>query len=81
MLERYKGKVKYWMTFNEINNTPRIPYAAGGVISFPPSDPTEPFKDIDEKVIYQASHHMFVANALAVKHFMKLMKTQDGGNV
>lgn len=67
VFERYRGKVKYWMTFNEINNAFRIPYVAGGVISFPPSDPSKPFKDIDDKAVYQASHHMFVANALATK--------------
>lgn len=67
IFERYQGKVKYWMTFNEINNAFRMPYAAAGVISFPPSDPKEPLKDIDDKAIYQACHHLFVANALATK--------------
>ena len=67
ILERYKGKVKYWLTFNEINNAFKIPFASAGVVSFPPSDPSEPMKDVDDKMIYQACHHMFVANALAVK--------------
>lgn len=56
---RYKGKVKYWLTFNEINNMRRMPGGAGGI-----------FLKEDEhaqQVIFQASHHMFVANALAVK--------------
>lgn len=67
VLTRYKGKVKYWMTFNEINNAFKIPFAAAAIISYPPSNPAEPLKDVDEKVVYQACHHMFVANALAVK--------------
>lgn len=67
VLKRYRGKVKYWLTFNEINNAFKIPFAAAGIISFPPSDPEEPMKDVDDKMIYQACHHMFVANALAVK--------------
>lgn len=67
VIERYKGKVKYWLTFNEINNAFKIPFAAAGVISFPPSNPDEPMKDVDDKMIYQACHHMFIANSLAVK--------------
>ena len=56
---RYKGLVKYYLTFNEINNMRRMPGGAGGIF----------FEDGENKqqVIYQASHHMFVANALAVK--------------
>lgn len=56
---RYKGKVKYWLTFNEINNMRRMPGAAGGI--FCKDDENE------QQVIYQASHHMFVANALCIK--------------
>ena len=67
VLTRYKGKVKYWLTFNEINNAFKIPFAAAGVVSFPPTNPDEPMADVDEKMIYQACHHMFVANSLAVK--------------
>lgn len=56
---RYKGKVKYWLTFNEMNNMRRLPGAAGGIF----------FAEGEHKqqTIYQASHHMFVAHALAVK--------------
>lgn len=59
IFNRYKDKVKYWMTFNEINNVHVIPFAAGTI------------KPVDGKydlqTIYQSSHHMFVASALAVK--------------
>lgn len=67
VFQRYQGKVKYWMTFNEINNAFRMPYAAAGVVSFPPEDPSEPVKHLSHQTIYQACHHMFVANALATK--------------
>ncbi|MHC5247293.1 glycoside hydrolase family 1 protein [Enterococcus sp. LJL90] len=67
IFDRYKGKVKYWMTFNEINNAFRMPYAAAGVIKFPATDPNEPITTLTKKEIYQAVHHLFVANALATK--------------
>ncbi len=56
---RYKGKVCYWLTFNELNNMRRMPGGAGGIF----------FKEGEnqKQVIYQASHHMFVAHSLAVK--------------
>lgn len=59
LFERYKDKVKYWMTFNEINVLLHAPFTGGGLL----------FEDgqKDEQVIYQAAHHQFVASALAVK--------------
>ena len=56
---RYKDKVKLWLTFNEINNMRRNPEYVGGVL----------IKEGENRfqAIYQSSHHMFVANALAVK--------------
>ncbi|WP_315108938.1 glycoside hydrolase family 1 protein [Clostridium intestinale] len=60
VFERYKDKVKYWMTFNEINVVKIMPYFAGGMIL----DRQAP--DFLQKV-YQAAHHQFVASSLAVK--------------
>ncbi|MDO3408896.1 glycoside hydrolase family 1 protein [Saccharibacillus sp. CPCC 101409] len=59
VLSRYGGKVKYWMHFNEINHFHTIPLAAGGIV----------VGEDEHKLptIYQASHHVFVAAALAVK--------------
>ncbi len=51
---RYKDKVKYWMTFNEINCICIGPWMAGGVI------------EEDKQSKYQAAHHQFVASAKAV---------------
>ena len=59
IFRRYKNKVKYWLTFNEINNMRRNPDYVGGVIVSP--------KENKMQAIYQASHNMFVANAIAVK--------------
>lgn len=59
LFTRYKDKVKYWMTFNEINNTLRLPYLAAA-IDTQKADNWFP-------MAFQASHNMFVANAKAVK--------------
>ena len=56
---RYKDKVKYWLTFNEINLMRKMPGAPAGLY----------FDENENKqqVIFQAAHHMFVASALAMK--------------
>lgn len=56
VFRRYREKVKYWMTFNELNNMNRMPFATGAV------DPSSTAQEL-----YQANHHQFVANALANK--------------
>ena len=53
LFKRYKGKVKYWMTFNEINLLRG--YTTLGI------------KEITPEKYYQAMHHIFVASALAVQ--------------
>ena len=58
IFERYKGKVKYWMTFNEINSVIFMPEVAG-VVDRSQAD----FKQRS----YQAAHHQFVASAKAVQ--------------
>lgn len=59
VFRRYRGKVKYWLTFNEINMILHIPFFGGGLI----------FEGGDNKVqvTYQAAHHQLVASALATK--------------
>ncbi len=61
LFNRYKGKVKYWMTFNEVNCTLGLerPYLQAGIV----------YRD-DENipdVKLQVTHHLLVASALAVK--------------
>lgn len=59
VFNRYKGKVKYWLTFNEINISTLSPYIGSGVLI----DEVEN----KEQTVYQALHHQFVASARAVK--------------
>lgn len=56
---RFKGKVKYWMTFNEINMLLHLPFM-GAAITF--KDGENP-----QQVLYQAAHHELVASAKATK--------------
>lgn len=55
---RYRNKVKYWMTFNEINVIAQHAMLAGGIR----------LNDGESKndVVYQAAHHQLVASAIAV---------------
>ncbi|MCB2300514.1 glycoside hydrolase family 1 protein [Clostridium tagluense] len=56
---RYKNKVKYWLTFNEINSVLNAPYMSGGIF-------TDKEK-LTKQDLYQAIHHELVASAMAVK--------------
>ena len=55
---RFKDKVKYWMTFNEINVIALHPFIPAG-IKFVEGENKE-------QVIYQAAHHQLVASAKVV---------------
>ncbi|MBM7636097.1 glycoside hydrolase family 1 protein [Streptococcus saliviloxodontae] len=59
VLNRYKGKVKYWLTFNEINILGMTGYLSGGLL----------FEDgkLHLQEMYQAVHHQFIASSLATK--------------
>ncbi|EOY1611256.1 glycoside hydrolase family 1 protein [Listeria monocytogenes] len=59
VFKRYKNKVKYWLTFNEINVISLSAYTGGGVLLEDAKNPLE--------LSYQAGHHQFVASALATK--------------
>ena len=37
LFERYKGKVKYWITFNEINSILHQPFVSGAILTPRPS--------------------------------------------
>ncbi|GJM81652.1 6-phospho-beta-glucosidase [Paenibacillus sp. HMSSN-139] len=56
---RYKNKVKYWLTFNEINSILEHPFMSGGIIT--------PKEELSPQDLYQAIHHELVASAAAVK--------------
>lgn len=59
IFNRYKGLVKYWLTFNEINMILHAPFMGAGLY----------FEEGDnqEQVKYQAAHHELVASAIATK--------------
>ena len=56
--ERYQGKVKYWMTFNEINNAFRMPYAAAGLVTFPARDKLEPIATLTKRDLSSLSSYV-----------------------
>ena len=64
---RYKDKVKYWLTFNEINcgTLPLGNFMGLGILN----EGTRDFANQvdDPQLRYQALHHMFVASARAVQ--------------
>jgi 6-phospho-beta-glucosidase len=59
IFKRYKNKVKYWMTFNEINSGLVIPIMGLGFSIHNEEDKYQG--------TFQAYHHQFVASAIAVK--------------
>ncbi len=66
VFNRYKGKVKYWLTFNEVNNIYKRPVISGGLMSIAPFDKTNPFA-ASRQEIWQAYINICVGNAWAVK--------------
>jgi len=69
VFNRYKDKVKYWMTFNEINNqmdvdNPLFLWTNSGVTIKDGENPKE--------VMYQTGHHELIASALAVSAGKKI---------
>ena len=67
IFNRYKDKIKYWLTFNEINcgTMTMGGYLGLGILN----EGTEDFlhQNDDKQIRFQALHHQFVASAKAVK--------------
>ena len=59
LFQRFRGKVKYWLTFNEINMLLHMPFMGAGLLFVPGENV--------QQVKYQAAHHELVASAKAVK--------------
>ncbi len=59
VFERYRGKVTYWLTFNEINSVLHAPLMSGGIGT--------PKQQLSEQDLFQAAHHELVASALATR--------------
>lgn len=58
IFNRYKDKVKYWLTFNEINSIAHLPLT-GGILT--------PKEKLSKQELFQAMHHELVASALATR--------------
>ncbi|SDM59073.1 glycoside hydrolase family 1 protein [Actinomyces ruminicola] len=59
LFERYGKRVKYWLTFNEINSVLHEPFMSGGI--------NTPKDQLSEQDLYQAIHHELVASASATR--------------
>ncbi|WP_314453075.1 glycoside hydrolase family 1 protein [uncultured Microbacterium sp.] len=59
LLERFGSRVKYWLTFNEINSLLHAPFMSGGI--------PIPEGGVPEQQLYQAMHHELVASARATR--------------
>lgn len=55
LFERYGSRIKYWLTFNEINAIMHAPLMAGGIWT--------PKEELSKQELYQAIHHELVASA------------------
>jgi len=70
VFERYKNKVKLWLTFNEINMSLHAPFTGVGLQ-----------EEASEQAIYQAIHHQLIANAKAVKLCHEIIPDAKIGNM
>lgn len=69
---RWKGIVKYWLTFNEIgNNIHKMEWMTAGINPM----------DSSLNDVYQASHYQFVASSLAVKLIHEVDENAKVGSV
>ncbi len=64
VMERYKDKVTYWMTFNEINNQTNLDT---DIFGWTNSGIRYSRLENPKQAMYQAAHHELVASALVVK--------------
>lgn len=65
VMTRYRDKVRYWMTFNEINNQSNT---SADIFGWTCSGVKFSQFDNPRQAMYQAVHHEFIASALTVKH-------------
>lgn len=70
VFERYKNKVKLWLTFNEINMSLHAPMTGVGLP-----------EGSSKAEIFRAIHHQLVASALAVKACHEIIPDAKIGNM
>ncbi|MGX7420593.1 glycoside hydrolase family 1 protein [Carnobacterium gallinarum] len=68
---RYQDKIKYWLTFNEINSITHAPFLSGGIHT--------PKDELSKQDLYQAIHHELVASAKAVQACHEIIPTAQIG--
>jgi 6-phospho-beta-glucosidase len=71
LFERYSDRVKYWITFNEINSIIRHPFTSAGIIE-------EKNNNLVQEE-YQAAHHQFIASAKSIEICHKLRSDSQVG--
>lgn len=59
LLTRYGHRVKYWLTFNEINSVLHAPLLSGGIWT--------PASELSQSALWQACHNELVASAAATR--------------
>lgn len=59
LFERYGSRVRYWLTFNEINSLLHAPFMSGGI--------STPKEELSPQQLFQAMHHELVASARATR--------------
>ncbi|SIT86655.1 glycoside hydrolase family 1 protein [Microbacterium sp. RU33B] len=59
LFERFGSRVKYWLTFNEINSLVHAPFMSGGIDT--------PKDELTAQQLFQAMHHELVASARATR--------------
>lgn len=70
LFARYRHKVKYWLTFNEINCALHAPFNGVGLAA-----------SSTKQALYQAIHHQLVASARAVRACHELVPGARIGNM
>ncbi|WP_206064057.1 glycoside hydrolase family 1 protein [Kocuria rosea] len=71
LFERYGERVKYWLTFNEINSVLHFPLMSGGILT--------PKDQLSQQDLYQAVHHELVASARATRLAREIMPAAQVG--
>lgn len=69
VLARYHDRVKYWLTFNEVNVTLISPLMGAGIMT--------PKAQLTAQDWYQAAHHQLVASALVTEYAQRLWREND----
>ncbi|MGJ9374179.1 glycoside hydrolase family 1 protein [Nesterenkonia sp. CF4.4] len=65
LFRRFGDRVKYWLTFNEINSVLHEPFLSGGI--------PVPKDQLSQQDLYQAVHHELVASARVTRLARELM--------